>query len=147
MLANIKSIKLIKKIFLFLHLKAELKLIKNNKSLQNKFDINLSDYQIMSGKFVIFEGNGKGKEFKRFEKNLIYDGEYLDGRRHGKGKEYSNGRIIFEGEYLNGKDGKERNIIVQMIILFFLKVNIYMEKDGKEKNIEIKINCILKASF
>ena len=29
---------------------------------------------------------------------------YLNGERHGKGKEYyENGRIKFEGEYLNGK--------------------------------------------
>ena len=35
---------------------------------------------------------------------LIFKGEYLNGRRNGKGKEYhNNGRLIFEGEYLNGK--------------------------------------------
>ncbi len=31
-------------------------------------------------------------------------GEYLNGRKSGKGKEYyENGNIKFEGEYLNGK--------------------------------------------
>ena len=41
---------------------------------------------------------------------LIFEGEYLNGKRHGKGKEYDNNKIIFEGEYLNGKKhgkGKE----------------------------------------
>jgi len=51
----------------------------------------------------MFEGgciNGKEKE-KLF---LIYEGEYINGKRNGKGKEYNlEGKIIFEGEYLNGK--------------------------------------------
>ena len=43
--------------------------------------------------------------------NIEFEGEYLNGKRNGKGKEYyENGNIEFEGEYLddkrNGK-GKE----------------------------------------
>ena len=42
---------------------------------------------------------------------LIFEGEYLNGERIGKGKEYGcYGELIFEGEYLNGKrngKGKE----------------------------------------
>ena len=34
---------------------------------------------------------------------LIFEGEYLNGKRNGKGKEYNKeGKLIFEGEYLNG---------------------------------------------
>ena len=43
---------------------------------------------------------------KEYDDNgqLIFEGEYLNGKRNGKGKEYNNiGKIIFEGEYLNGK--------------------------------------------
>ena len=42
-------------------------------------------------------------------KDIIkYEGEYLNGKRNGKGKEYyTNDKLIFEGEYLNGlKNGK-----------------------------------------
>ena len=48
------------------------------------------------------------------EKNLIskleFGGEYLDGKRHGKGKEYDyDGKLEFEGEYSNGlRNGKEK---------------------------------------
>ena len=41
----------------------------------------------------------------------IFEGEYLDGIRNGKGKEYDYyGQLLFEGEYLNGKrwNGKEK---------------------------------------
>ena len=35
---------------------------------------------------------------------LKFEGEYLNGERNGKGKEYdTNGKLIFEGEFLNGK--------------------------------------------
>ena len=35
---------------------------------------------------------------------LRFEGEYLFGKRNGKGKEYGyNGKLIFEGEYINGK--------------------------------------------
>jgi len=40
----------------------------------------------------------------------MFEGEYLNGKRHGKGKEYCDNKLKFEGEYLNGKrhgKGKE----------------------------------------
>ena len=44
---------------------------------------------------------------------MIFEGEYLNGIRNGKGKDYyKNGKLEFEGEYLNGKrngSGKEYN--------------------------------------
>jgi len=47
------------------------------------------------------EENGKEK----YDSKLIFEGEYLNGKINGKGKEYSEpfGKLIFEGEYLNGK--------------------------------------------
>jgi len=50
--------------------------------------------------------NGNGKEY--YEGKLEFEGQYINGKRHGKGKEYSyEGYLSFEGEYLNGqKNGK-----------------------------------------
>ena len=49
------------------------------------------------------EGKGQIKEYNENGK-LIFEGEYLNGKRNGKGKEYyNNGNVAFEGEYLNGK--------------------------------------------
>ena len=64
----------------------------------------------------------KKKNIKYFYNgNLKFEGEYLNGKRHGKGKEYNNdGNIVFEGEYLYGnkKEGKEmekaKNIMIMM---------------------------------
>ena len=51
---------------------------------------------------------------KKYNDNnkLIFEGEYLNGERNGKGKKYYDYGLIFEGEYLNGKingNGKEYN--------------------------------------
>ena len=46
--------------------------------------------------------NGKGKVKEYIFGQLKFEGEYLNGKRHGKGKEfYDEGALTFEGEYLN----------------------------------------------
>ena len=82
----------------------------------------------MNGKtiFIIKHSNGKVKEYDK-SVGLLFEGEYLNGKRNGKGKQYINGynkfyrnkvrvvngeikevkrnrhELFFEGEYLNGK--------------------------------------------
>jgi len=87
-LENLKSKYILKIIFSYSNEKRKLKLIKYNKNLQNKMD----------------EENRKGKEYN-FEDGLVFEGEYLNGERNGKGREYYcfNKILRFEGEYLNGK--------------------------------------------
>ena len=60
---------------------------------------------IFEGQYLDGKKNGKVEEYDDYG-GLIYKGEYLNGRRNGKGEE-SNGKIIYKGEYLNGrKNGK-----------------------------------------
>ena len=59
--------------------------------------------------YELIKGNGKVKEYDDDGK-LRFEGEYIDGKLNGKGKEYRNDRLRFEGEYINGKlngTGKE----------------------------------------
>ena len=116
--ANIKSNDIIKNVFSYLDETVKLKAIKYNKYLQNKTDINLNHYKFLSGKYIIYEKDGKGKEYDGNTNNLIYEGGFLHGERNGKGKEYNyDGQLIFEGEYLNGKrngKGKEYNFKNQL---------------------------------
>ena len=60
---------------------------------------------------IIYElknGTGKVKEYDDIDNELIFEGEYLNGKRNGKGKEYTiftdigGSELIYEGEYLNG---------------------------------------------
>ena len=45
--------------------------------------------------------SGKGKQFDDNE-GLLYDGEWLNGQRSGKGVEYVNGKKVYDGWWLNG---------------------------------------------
>ena len=108
---SINSSNLFKEIFSFLNEKVKLDLVRYNKRIQKKLDITLINYINFSGKYVIIEKSGKGKEYDA-DFCIIFEGEYLNGKRNGIGKEYNSiyDKVIFEGEYLNGKrngKGKE----------------------------------------
>ena len=52
---------------------------------------------------------------------MIYEGEYLNGERNGKGKEYDNdGNLIFEREFIKGKrfNGKEKEYDYRCKLIF-----------------------------
>ena len=104
MLENIKSTFFIKIVFSLIADKTKLEVLKYNKSLQNKNNINLLNYKLFSKKYIInYRKNGKVKEYNSYNDTLIFEGEYKNGRRNGIGKEYDSNNIIYEGEYLNGK--------------------------------------------
>ena len=83
--------------------------------------------------------NGKGKLY--WNNYLTFEGEYLNGKKNGKEKEYYNkkGKLKFEGEYLNDKKwvgtlyDKKGNVISKLdnnnkdegkdIMIFMMKVN------------------------
>ena len=103
-LNNISSPYIIKRIFTFLFQKQKFNMIIYNKKLQKLFSVDFEDYKKISEKYKISEKNNKGKEYLKNTNILIFEGEYLKGRRNGKGKEYyCNGKLLFEGEYLKGK--------------------------------------------
>ena len=110
MLKNIKSIYFSKKLFSYINDKRKLEIVKINKVLQNNIDVNINNYKLFAGKYLIYEEDGKGKEYRIYDDMLIAEAEYKDGKKNGKGKEYEYTNVIFEGEYLNGKKhgkGKE----------------------------------------
>ena len=103
MSVQIKSSYIIKKIYSLLNERRKLEIIKYSKNIQNKLNINLINYRLLSGKKLIGNKNGICKLYN-YNDNLLFEGEYLNGKKHGKGKEYNKyGDILFEGEYLNGK--------------------------------------------
>ena len=82
-LDNITSIDVSGKLFSCLTEKRKLEIIHYNKRIQNDLDINLNDYRTFSRKYLIYETIVK--EYNKDDK-LIFEGEYLNGKRNGKGK-------------------------------------------------------------
>ena len=76
---------------------------------------------IYEGEYLNGQRNGKGKEYDEYFGNLIYEGEYLNDKRNGKGKECMRGSLIFEGEYRynkkwNGKGYDENGNLIYELI-------------------------------
>ena len=118
MLKNIKSSYFKSILFSFIDERQKLKVLKYNKSLQNNINISIINYKFFTGKYIIYDTNRNGKEYNGYDDyekgKLQFEGEYLNGKKHEKIKEYfNNGDILFEGEYLNGKKhgkGKEYHL-------------------------------------
>ena len=103
MLENIKSKYIIKMVFDYIKLNIKLKIIKFNKSLLNKTEINTYHYMLVNGKYFKQKSKTKVKEYN-LDGEVIYIGEYLNGKRNGKGKEFQGfNDLIFEGSYVDGK--------------------------------------------
>jgi len=83
MLKKIKSPFIFKIILNYINEKKKLEIIKYNKSFQNKMNINLINYKFLSGKYIIYESKDKVKEYNGFDDSLIFEGEYLNGKRNG----------------------------------------------------------------
>ena len=63
-----------------------------------------NDKLIFEGEYINGERKGKGKEYHYKYNRLLFEGEYINEKRNGKGKEYNlNNNLKFEGEYKNGK--------------------------------------------
>ena len=114
----IKSSDIIKEIFSYLNEKHALNLIIYNTKLQNIVGFDIKNYKKISGKFKIGGKNGEGREYILNTNILIFEGEYLNRKRNGIGKEYNyDGKLAFKGEYLNGKrngKGKEYNSLCKL---------------------------------
>ena len=146
MLRNINTSYFIKTIFSYIEEGIKLKLVKYNKILQKILELNLFIYRIFSGRYIVYESNNKKAKEYNIQDILVFEGEYLNGYRNGKGKEYKLNQLVFEGEYLNGLrngKGKEYNNINLLIFegeykygkrwtgKFFYEKGIYELKEGK----------------
>ena len=76
--------------------------------------------------FEIKNGKGSGKRYNYYG-NLIFEGEYINGFMHGKGKYYctiqffyyTEEKLIFEGEYYNGlRHGKGKEYDYQGVLTY-----------------------------
>ena len=53
---------------------------------------------------------------------MIFEGEFLNGEKNGKGKEYyDNGILKFDGEYLNGKKWNGKGYYINNNLIYELK--------------------------
>ena len=84
--ALVKSRFILIDIFAYLDIHKTLEIISYNKIIQEKLEISKDDYKKESGKYIIGERNGKGKEYDMRKNKLIFEGEYLNCKKMENGK-------------------------------------------------------------
>ncbi len=92
----------------------------------NKREYNSYGLLKYEGEYLKGKKNGRGREYKN--STLIYEGEYSNDKRKGQGKDYNfDKKLVFEGEHLNGEkwDRKGKEYYNNRI---FLLSNIQMVK-------------------
>ena len=68
---------------------------------------NIMTKMIFEGEYINGEKTGKGKEYHN-NHNRFFKGDYLKGKWNGNIKEYDiGGLLLYEGEYLNGERNRE----------------------------------------
>ena len=149
MLKKIKGSFFLKILFSYVNLKQKFEILKHNKSLQNAININNRHYQLFSGRYIIYEENGEVKEYEGNTDDLVFEGEYLNGKRNGKGKEYKDEKLIFEGEYLNGKrNGKGKEYVDDYIGKFIFEGEyLNGNRNGKWKSYDYNGNLIFESEY
>ena len=146
MLENIKSLYFLKQIFSNLIEKRALKIIKYNKSLQTKLDKALLNYRIISKHYIIYETKTKGILYNAYTDKLIFEGEFLNGEKNGKGKEYFFEQI-FEGEYLKGKRNGKFKEYNNKGKLIFEGEYLNGERNGKWKEYDYQGYLIIDGEY
>ena len=101
---NIRSKYILKRIFDLLTNKKFLYLIRYNKVMQEKTEINIENYKKEGNRIKIGGTNGYGKEYRLNTNIILFEGEYFNKEKNGRGREYyENGLIKFDGVYFKGK--------------------------------------------
>ena len=102
--------------------------LKDGKGLVKEYNEHNNNRLIFEGEYLNGKRNGKGKEYDIFGL-FEFEGEYLNGKRNGKGKKYFNGTLLFEGEYLDDKEWNGIGYDEKNNIIYTLNNNI----NGKGK--------------
>ena len=151
MLRKIKSHYFIRILFSHIIDNNKLKIVKYNKILQNEININLNNYKLFSGRYIVVDTGEKVKEYNSLNKELLFEGEYLNGKRNGKGKEYYySDTLKFEGEYLNGKrngKGKEYDRIYGNLVYEGEYLNGKRNGKGKEYDYNFSGNLVFEGEY
>ena len=104
MYSNINSNYILEYIFSHLKIQLKLQIIIYNKILQKKLNIDINYYKRFSQKILKIDNNGYGIIYAiDLVGDKIFEGEFSNKKKNGKGIEYAFERKIYEGEYKNGK--------------------------------------------
>ena len=150
MIDKIKSAYSLDIIFSYFNENKKLNILMYNKKLLLKLHLNIQNYKNFSGIKIV----NKNRRKEYLNGQLIYDGEYKNNKRDGKGKEYYNGIIIYDGEYKNDKKHGKGKEFYENGELYFEGMYCFGEKgkgnfykNRKKKLIKVYLKSISGKCF
>ena len=84
---KIKSIFILKKIFINVENTKKMNIIVYNKKIQRKMGLNITDFMRFSGRYRV-EEDDKIKDYSSYDHRLLFEGQYANRKRNGDGKEF-----------------------------------------------------------
>ena len=113
---------------------------KNGASTKTYKEYDRRGILLYEGEYLNGKYNGKGKEYNFINGKLEYEGEFLNGKWNGKGKKYYKGKLEYEGQYINNIwNGKGKEYDYKGILRFegeYLGGLKWSGKGYNEKGIE-----------
>ena len=82
---NINSQYIIQFIFSYIEKRRELDIIKLNKKLKQKLEVNIEDYKKESKRYKVIGEDGIERVYLLKDNVLIFEGKYLNGKKNGTG--------------------------------------------------------------
>ena len=102
--SSVESPHILRVIFSLLLDNTKLSFISYNKQIQKKLFVNIENYKKICERQIVEGNDGRMKEYKINTNILVFEGEYKNRKRNGKGNEYyENTMLKFDGIYSNGK--------------------------------------------
>ena len=98
----ISSFEITKLIFTYIPENIKLNILFYNKNFQRKLGIDIEDIKKVSGRYKIVDDDGYGKEYSLITNNILFNGQYINGKKNGYGKEFfENKKLKYTGVYLD----------------------------------------------
>ena len=101
----------------------EIKLVKQfNEHMMTEYTNGHKSYEgeYLDSIILGYPRNGKGEEYCKDEKTLIFKGNYRDGRRHGKGISYKKNTIKYERNWIAGYTQQGLILTLCAILVLFI---------------------------
>ena len=97
-------------------------IVKSDNNFYSSRNIKYQNIEIFCGEY--FNGERKDGEEYNYDGELVYEGEYLNDKKNGKGKCFDDeGRLVYEGDYKNCKRTGIRKLYSIIDILYHLYFN------------------------
>ena len=105
-----------------------IKTFNGNQMTEFRNGVKFYEGEFIDSFYLDYIRNGQGKEFGVNGKTMIYRGNFVNGKRHGRGAVYKNKKIAYDGEWIHGRKKRKYYAMVwgHSVVCVVLIVGIFV---------------------